>query len=123
MHAGEARLRSATLTPSSDSFGPASIPWSELGQPPPPVLFVLSGRGEVAVTLGLEFVPAELRPSPVSRGIEVRKVLRRRDAATGLPTGPPLSAVALGATVVVTLEVTIHDELTDIQVRCELLVG
>ena len=57
-----------------DSFGPASIPWAELGQPPPPVLFVLSGRGEASVTLGLEFVPAELRPAPVSRGIEVRKV-------------------------------------------------
>ena len=94
-----------------------------LPSPPPPLLFLANGTGEVAVALSLTFVPAAVFSTPVVRGVEVLKVVQLYDAVARAPTGPALRAVPLGSVVTVTLQVTTPDELDGLLVEDWLPAG
>jgi hypothetical protein len=56
--------------------------------PPTPLLFIASGHGEASVALALAFTPAQLAISPISRGLDVQKIIRRYDARQRCAVGP-----------------------------------
>mmetsp|Transcript_41158 Transcript_41158/g.132449 ORF Transcript_41158/g.132449 Transcript_41158/m.132449 type:complete len:2416 (-) Transcript_41158:30-7277(-) len=87
--------------------------WDALSTPPEPVQFRAVGSGEVSVVAMLTFVPAVLpTKGSIYRGIFVEKIVRSMDPVTGRATGPPLRVVALGASVVVTIQITTPDDLS-----------
>ena len=65
--------------------------------PPTPLLFVASGHGEASVALALAFTPAQLAILPISRGLDVQKIIRRYDARQRCAVGPNAFASALMA--------------------------
>eukprot|EP00741_Cyanophora_paradoxa_P018347 tig00000204_g17715.t2 len=108
--------------------GPRAAPrhaearWEALDDPPAPLLFTATGKGEVSVAAGLRFVPAKLYSYPLYRGLYVERSVRRVDAATLEPRGRPVGAAALAETLLVTLQITTPDELSGVEV-VDLLPG
>ncbi|CAK0804689.1 unnamed protein product, partial [Prorocentrum cordatum] len=92
-------------------------PWEQLPRPPAPVRFTATGRGQASVSAVLTFVPAAMPTAgAVYRGLYVEKVVRRMNAATGDAVGPPLQVIPLGASVVVTVQVTTPDDVSRVVV-------
>ena len=91
----------------------STTPWEALGPRPAPVRFTATGSGEASVAAALTFVPAAPADTagPVYRGLYVEKVVRAMDA-NGRAVGPALRYVELGASVVVTIQVTTPDDLS-----------
>jgi len=88
------------------------VPWEDLARPPAPITFVAKGQGQVSITASMTFVPAEMPiKGAVVRGCLVEKVVQKMDPTNGEPTGPSLRVVELGSSVVVTIQVTVADDL------------
>jgi hypothetical protein len=105
---------------------PLVVPWpapSGLAAPPPPFLVASAGRGEISFALSLDFVPAQLMPDPVSRGVRVERVIQAHDSILRSASGPPLGSVPLGSVVTVTAQLSSDDELHNLDVEIWLPAG
>lgn len=109
-------LLEGQFTSSSDPVISRDFNFEELDNPVGPLMFRSEGTGEVTLTASLEFIPAELLPFPTYRGIFVERVIRQVDD-DGDPNGSPLTAVPLGTIVVISLQITSPDDLTDVVIR------
>jgi uncharacterized protein YfaS (alpha-2-macroglobulin family) len=78
--------------------------------------FDSEGQGEASIVMGLNFVPLELSPDPIYRGIAVEKVLQLLDDATYQAIGAPLTNVKVGSKVKVTIQITIPDDSSSVTV-------
>lgn len=108
--------------------------------------FTAAGTGEVSLVAAMRFVPTQLLPYPVSRGLSVQRVIQRTDdsaedadgggsdagdgtggpvatsaSSLGLGVGPPLRRARLSSVVTLTLQVTADDDI-DGPVRLEALL-
>jgi hypothetical protein len=71
----------------------------------------------VSVSAILTFVPAVMPTAgAVYRGLYVEKVVQLMDSVTGQATGKPLQVVPLGASVVITIQVTSPDDVSRVVV-------
>ena len=88
-------------------------PWSELDDPPEPLEFLVSGKGEVTLAALLNFVPAEPLPFPTYRGIYVEQTIQLVNQSSQFdePMGVPLEAVPLGSIVIITVQVMLATKL------------
>eukprot|EP00276_Gloeochaete_wittrockiana_P021694 CAMPEP_0184336276 /NCGR_PEP_ID=MMETSP1089-20130417/4630_1 /TAXON_ID=38269 ORGANISM="Gloeochaete wittrockiana, Strain SAG46.84" /NCGR_SAMPLE_ID=MMETSP1089 /ASSEMBLY_ACC=CAM_ASM_000445 /LENGTH=2323 /DNA_ID=CAMNT_0026661255 /DNA_START=188 /DNA_END=7160 /DNA_ORIENTATION=+ len=127
------RVMSSTHEVLAASFVSPSIttvsketPWEEVldnGQAhPAPLLFTARGQGEVSVAAMLAFVPAVIYNYPIYRGIYVERVIQLRDPVTQQPLGPPIGMCQVGASLIISIQVTTPDSIDAIEV-VELLVG
>ena len=88
------------------------VAWEALARPPPPINFIAEGKGQVSITASLTFVPASMpTEGAIVRGCLVEKVVQKMHPATGKAMGHPLQILELGASVVVTIQVTVADDL------------
>jgi hypothetical protein len=78
---GKHILLTGTFTQPTDPVLHSSTSWSAItprrSDRPDPLEFYAKGQGEVSVAAGLDFVPLNLSPDPVYRGIYVEKSIRR----------------------------------------------
>jgi len=72
--------------------------------------FSSQGQGEASVVMGLNFVPLNLNPEPIYRGILVEKAIQLIDQQTYNTIGSPITEVAVGSIVRVTIQITIPDD-------------
>eukprot|EP01126_Amoeba_proteus_P006957 TRINITY_DN12465_c0_g1_i1.p1 TRINITY_DN12465_c0_g1~~TRINITY_DN12465_c0_g1_i1.p1 ORF type:complete len:293 (-),score=67.69 TRINITY_DN12465_c0_g1_i1:79-957(-) len=79
--------------------------------------------GQVTVVLGATFVPAEVSPVSIFRGISVEKVLQLLDPVTHLPVGKNLEFVEREQQVRITIQLVLTDYLTRVTVKDPLAGG
>lgn len=106
----------------SDATASVKFAWSELLKKtdgPLPVVFAAKGTGEVSIAATMDFVPKQLFPDPVYRGIYVTKTVRLLDGnseaiagAKGLVDG----SVETGTRVIVSISLTSPDDLRMVKV-------
>jgi hypothetical protein len=82
--------------------------------------FDVKGTGEVDIAARMTFVPAETFDQPVERGFLVQKVIRLDNHS--FPSGPPLNKASTGTTVIVTIQITLTDDTSNVEV-VDLLPG
>jgi len=86
------------------------------------ITFVASGKGEVSVSIGAAFIPNNISPDPVYRGIYLEKSVKRVHFTNRSSYGEGLSIVERGALLSITLQLTTPDDLNDVTLT-DLLPG
>lgn len=68
------------------------------------------------MVFGASFTPSEIPKEEIYRGISVRKVIQLLDPATGEAVGSSITSAKLGQQVKVTLEISIPDYVSRVQI-------
>jgi len=81
------------------------------------------GSGEAVVGVGMRYIAPRPSLSPISHGLEVRRIIRAVDPLRGVPVGPPLGAVAAGMLLSFTLQLRVTDQLGRVELSDPLAGG
>jgi len=84
--------------------------------------FTVIGSGEASIVLGTSFVPADMPLEGISRGVTVNKIIQLVDPASGEPLGPAITKAKVGNQVKVSIEISISDYASRLQI-VDLLPG
>eukprot|EP01126_Amoeba_proteus_P048022 TRINITY_DN5529_c0_g3_i1.p1 TRINITY_DN5529_c0_g3~~TRINITY_DN5529_c0_g3_i1.p1 ORF type:complete len:709 (+),score=140.99 TRINITY_DN5529_c0_g3_i1:125-2251(+) len=72
--------------------------------------------GEVLIVLGATFVPAEVSPTSIDRGISVEKIVQLVNPQTGMAGGPNIQVARRGDRVQVSIQLQLKDDLNQVEV-------
>jgi len=122
----EASFQGANSHPVTARINPDTLPQQQNSTAggavvvPQGLQFVAQGQGEVSVAALIDFVPAQISPDPIYRGIYVERTIQKAQGGQG--TGPSLQLVTAGEFVVGTVQITTPDDLTGVLIQ-DLLPG
>jgi hypothetical protein len=117
-----AEFRGPGTTPVAVTVATSTLPAKAVGSAEPAdVSFTATGSGEVSVATSMQFTPSTIAADPIYRGIFVERMVQRAEG--GVATGPGVQLVVAGDFVMVTIQLTTPDDVSQVVVEDLLPAG